>query len=108
MKWKVILVVLLVVAAGCQVTMLEPDPQKEAKAEKKKAEADITERIRQFRILQEEQQLIRDIMLLKVEIAKIQAENAPPKKPGQIESMEYIPLDQIPPDAKVSEGLGKN
>jgi len=104
---KVILCLLLVAVAGCQVTMLESDPLKEAKSAMKKVEAETLERIRQYRIFCEEQRLIRDILLLKVEVAKIQAENAPPQqKPGQIESMEYIPLDQIPPDAKVSPGMG--
>lgn len=107
MKWKVFLCLLLVAVAGCQVTMLKPDPQKEAKAEMKKVEAATVERIRQYKIFHEEQQLIRDILLLKVEVAKIQAENAPPQqKPGQIESMEFIPANQIPPDAKVSPGMG--
>ena len=107
MKWKTMLVVLLVAVAGCQMTMLEPDPQKEAKAEMKKVEVATVERIRQYKIFHEEQQLIRDILLLKVEVAKIQAENAPPQQQsGQIESMEYIPLNQIPPDAKVSPGMG--
>ena len=108
MKWKTMLILLLVAVAGCQVTMLKPDPQKEANVEKMKAEAEVVERIRQFRILHEEQQLIRDIMLLKVEVAKIQAENAPPKQEtGKITGMEFIPADQIPPGAKVSDGLGQ-
>ena len=106
MKWKTMLILLLVAVAGCQVTMLKPDPQKEAKAEMKKVEAATVERIRQYKVIHEEQQLIRDILLLKVEVAKIQAENAPPKQSGKIESMEFIPNDQIPPDAKVSDGLG--
>ena len=103
---KVILCLLLVAVAGCSVTMFEPDPQAMAKAELKKVEADMIERTRQYKMILEEQQLIRDILLLKVEIAKIQAENAPSNQPGTITGMEYIPLDQIPPDAKVSPGMG--
>ncbi len=104
---KKVLVLLLVAVAGCQMTMLKPDPQKEAKAEMKKVEAATVERVRQYKIIHEEQQLIRDILLLKVEVAKIQAENAPPKQEsGKITGMEFVPLDQLPPDAKVSPGMG--
>jgi len=111
MNRKTIVIAMLLVAAmlfaGCQVTMTPTDPQKAAKAEARKAEADTLERIRTMKIVQEETLLIRDILLLKVEVAKIQAANAPPGParqkvdvPGMGEG-EFIPMDQIPAGANV-------
>lgn len=73
MKWKTILIVLLVAAmAGCQVTMLPTDPQAAAKAE-------AIERIANYELVRQEQQLIFDIMRLRHDAAVIQkAMNLPP------------------------------
>ena len=108
------ILILLVAVTGCTVTMTPTDPQKAAKAEARKAETDTLERIRTYKIVQEETQLIRDILLLKVEVAKIQAANAPPAPatrpaiparqkvdvPG-IGEGEFVPMDQIPAGANV-------
>ncbi len=99
-------ILLLVAVSGCQVSMLAPDPQKEAKAEAKKAEADTLERIRTYKIVHEEQQLVRDIMLLRVEVSKLQAANAPQQRPQRPQVKvpelgvegEFVPLDQLPPE----------
>ena len=113
MNGKTIVIAMLLVAAtvfaGCQVTMTPTDPLAVKKAETKKAEADTLERIRTMKIVQEETLLIRDILLLKVEVAKIQAANAPavqtkPERqnvvvPG-IGEGEFVPLEQIPADLK--------
>lgn len=93
-KW----LALLLLVAGCTVTMTSTDPQKIAKAELRKAEVETKERIRQYKIILEEQQLIRDIYLLKVEVAKVQTENAPSKKMGEIRSMKLVPADKPPSD----------
>ena len=111
MNRKTIVILMLLVAAmlfaGCQVTMLSPDdPEDAAKAVAKQAEADTVERIRTMKIVQEETLLIRDILLLKSEVAKIQAANAPPaqSKPARqkvevpelgVEG-EFIPLAELP------------
>ena len=104
------LLVAAMLFAGCQVTMTPTDPQKAAKAEARKAETDTLERIRTMKIVQEETLLIRDILLLKVEVAKIQAANAPAvqTKPARqnveipgIGQGEFVPMDQIPAGANV-------
>ena len=112
MNRKTIVIAMLLVAAmlfaGCQVTMTPTDPQAAAKAEAKKAESDTVERIRTMKIVQEETLLIRDIMLLKAEIAKIQAANTPPAQPKRqpvaipelgVEG-EYVPMDELPANMK--------
>jgi len=105
MNWKTIVILLVAVTlfAGCQVTMTPTDPQKAAKAEAKKAESDTLERIRTMKIVQAETLLIRDILLLKAEVAKIQAANTPPKAQRQPVAVpelgiegEFIPQDQLP------------
>jgi len=115
MNRKTIVIAMLLVAAtvfaGCHVTMTPTDPQAAAKAEAKKAESDTVERIRTMKIVQEETLLIRDIMLLKAEIAKIQAASAPQKpatRPARqtvavpelgVEG-EYVPMDELPANMK--------
>ena len=115
MNWKTIVILLVAVTlfAGCQVTMTPTDPQKAAKAEAKKAEKDTLERIRTMKIVQEETLLIRDILQLKAEVAKIQAANAPPAPatrpaiparqkvdvPGMGEG-EFVPMAELPAEMK--------
>jgi len=117
MNRKTIVIAMLLVAAmlfaGCQVTMTPTDPQKAAKAEAKKAEKDTLERIRTYKIVQEETLLIRDILQLKAEVAKIQAANAPPAPatrpaiparqkvdvPGMGEG-EFVPMAEVPAEMK--------
>ena len=108
----IVIVILLIAVAGCQVTMTPTDPQAAARAQAKKAETDTLERIRTMKIVQEESILIRDILLLKAEIAKIQAANTPPaktdSKPAQqkIEvpelgiKGEFVPQDELPINVK--------
>jgi len=102
------MLILLVAVTGCTVTMTPTDPQKAAKAQAKKAETDTLERIRTMKIVQEETLLMRDILLLKVEVAKIRAANTPPAQPAKqkvavpelgVEG-EFVPLDQLPKDMK--------
>ena len=71
----VVLVVLLVAAMGCTVTMT--NPQALARAEKKKSEAETVERIRQYKILKEEQQLVTDILKIRYEAAVIKTKLNP-------------------------------
>ena len=99
MTRKAIVIAMLLVAAtvfaGCQVTMLSPDdPQAVKRAEAKQAEADTVERIRTMKIVQAETLLIRDIMLLKAEIAKIQAAGAP------LPRTKPAPLPELPADMR--------
>ena len=70
-------------------------------------------RIKQYKIVLDEQRLITEILTLKYDAAVIQSKYQPTQKPatqnvpnGEITGMEYIPMDKIPPGAKVSEGLG--
>lgn len=82
MKWKTILVMLLVAAmAGC--TVIPTDLQTLAKAEKKIAEAETMERIRQYELVKQEQQLIFDIMRLRHDTAVIQKAMQPKQVPPQ-------------------------
>jgi len=108
-NWKTVLVtaviVLLVVALGLMVL----------RNSESQAERDTRGRIRQYEIIAKEQRLITEILKLKYDAALIQSKsqsapqrppNNPNVPPGTITGMEYIPADQIPPDAKVSDGLG--
>lgn len=108
-QWKTVLVtvviVLLVVALGLMVL----------RNSESQVVRDTKGRIKQYEIIAKEQRLITEILQLKYDAALIQSkfksiqpaqqqtQNAPP---GTITGMEYIPIDKIPSDAKVSEGLG--
>lgn len=97
---KTMMILLLVAVAGCQVTLLEPDDPEdlaktEAKAEAEKKEIDVLERIRVMKIVQEETLLMRDIFLLKAEIAKIQAAGDSPNPP-QRPDRQPVPFKRPP------------
>jgi len=113
-SWKTVSVVavfvVLVVSLGLVARYALQD--KEVKAAKA--------RIETFKIVEEEQGLILSILEKKIAVAKINAQYgqkpaaapaaapAPPAAaPGAITGMEYIPMDQIPKDAEVSDGLGR-
>ena len=78
---RVILVMLLVAVAGCQVTMSKPDPQAIAKADKQKAVADMVGRIEDYELVKQEQQLIYEIMKLRYDTAAIQNAMQPKQIP---------------------------
>lgn len=71
---------------------------------------DTKTRIKQYEVIAKEQRLITEILQLKHDAAVIQSkfQSAQPQSPppGTITGMEYIPMDKIPTDAKVSDGLG--
>lgn len=103
-NWKTVLVtavIALLVVALVLMTQRGIVPQ---------GERETKNRIRQYKIVLEEQRLITEILTLKYDAAVIQSKFKPAPEqslpPGTIESMEYIPMDKIPPDAKVSDGLG--
>lgn len=88
MKWKIILVMLLVATmAGCSVTLA---PDKLVKAEKERVLAEVVERTRQLQIMKEEQQLMKDILLLRYEqlVLKSKMQPAQPKPAPQSEEVE--------------------
>jgi len=107
-NWKTSLVtaviVLLVVALGLMLL----------RNSESQAERDTRGRISQYEMIAKEQRLITEILTLKYDAAVIQSKFQPAQRPptqqppGSIDSMEFIPIDQIPPDAKVSNGRGKN
>ncbi len=70
----------------------------------------VKKRIEMYEIMRDEQALITEILTLRYDAAVIQSKFKPAPKqsppPGTIESMKFIPMDKIPPDAKVSDGLG--
>lgn len=77
---KVILVMLLVAAAGCQVT-----PQVVARVEKQKAKADMVGRIADMELIKQEQQLIFEIMKLRYDTAVIQQAMQPKQAPPKVD-----------------------
>jgi len=83
------LILLGVVLAGCQPMMKPAEKQNLTVTEIPKDEAAMLERIRQLKIIHEEQQLVRDILKLKIEVANIKTANAPPqpaiKPPVEVE-----------------------
>lgn len=82
---KVILVMLLIVAmAGCQLTMAPPDTKSMARAERKKVQAEAIERVGQLEIAKQEQQLILDILKLRYDMATIQNAMKPAVAPSEV------------------------
>lgn len=93
MKWKTMLLVLLVAAmAGCSVSLT---PDKLVQAEKDRVMAETVVRIRQLEIAKQEQQLMKDIMQLRYEqlVLNSKMQPAPPK---------------TQPDSKVTDSLNLN
>jgi hypothetical protein len=78
---KTVLIVLLVVAMGCSVSLT---PDKLAQADKERLLAETVERIRQLEIAKQEQQLMKDIMQLRYEQAVLNAKMKPPAPPEQV------------------------
>jgi hypothetical protein len=77
MRWRTIVIsMLLAFLAGCQMTVAPADP---AKAEQKKAEDEMVERIRQYKIILEEARLSKEILILKSDIANINKGGVPQK-----------------------------
>jgi len=83
------IVLLLVAVAGCSVTFDPSNPQAKALRETK-------QRIAQYQIIKQEQELTRDIIALQLEVAKLKLKaQAPPVIQG-----EFVPADKLPPDVK--------
>ena len=81
MKWKMMLIVLLV-AAGCSVSLT---PDKLVKADKERVLAEVVERTRQLKIMKDEQQLMKDILQLRYEqlVLKSKMQPSQPKPEPQ-------------------------
>jgi len=82
---KLMLILLLVVAmAGCQLTMAPPDTKSMARADRKKVQAEAIERVEQLKIAKQEQQLILDILKLRYDMATIQNAMKPAVAPPEV------------------------
>ena len=81
MKWKTMLLVLLVAAmAGCSVSLT---PDKLVKAQKERVLAETVARTRQLEIMKNEQQLMKDILQLRYEQLVLNSKMHPPKPAPQ-------------------------
>ena len=81
MKWKTMLLVLLVAAmAGCSVSLT---PDKLVKAQKERVLAETVARTRQLEIMKAEQQLMKDILQLRYEQLVLNSKMQPPKPAPQ-------------------------
>ena len=83
MKWKTLWLVLLVASMlGCSVSLT---PDKLVKAQKERVLAETVAHTRQLEIMKAEQQLIKDILLLKYEQLVLNSKMQPPKPAPQPE-----------------------
>jgi hypothetical protein len=81
------ILLLLVATAGCTVTFDPSNPAAKALRETK-------QRIAQYQIIKQEQELTRDIIALQLEVAQLKLKaQAPPVIEG-----EFIPKNQLPAD----------
>lgn len=106
MKWKTVLVTAVIALLVVALVLMA---QRSFVSQEIRV---VENRIKQYEIIAKEQRLITEILTLKYDAAVIQSKLKPAQPAAQnvpagtITGMEYIPMDKIPPNTKVGDGLG--